>query len=334
MKTTVSVVIPAYNAAGHIKRALDSALAQTRPADEIIVVDDGSTDGTGDIVRQYADKVRCIAQENAGVSAARNAGIKAAVGEWIALLDADDEWQSEYLEGQMRILQRNPSLVWTTGNLTNCLCREDKRGPLHSERFLDEQLGQREHFDDFFAAFLKGLMGWTTTFVIRRDALIEAGLFREGEQRYEDTDMFLRIAYRHPQIGYLRRPLAVHHLDVEGSITRRYRQLDLLYAMVERHLEMSKQYGRGDDFRRCARLMLQSTMRGMLFEARSGDIRCILKRFGALISLRHRIIMRTLTIWPDATASACHAMSKLIRAAGLRKTVTARPARAGQSKTE
>ena len=334
MKTTVSVVIPAYNAAGHIRRALDSVLAQTRPADEIIVVDDGSTDSTGELVRQYGDKVKCITQENAGVSAARNAGIKAAACGWIGLLDADDEWQSEYLEGQTQILQRNPSLAWTTGNLTNCLCREEKRGPLHSERFLDEQLGQREFFEDFFAAFPKGLMGWTTTFVIRRDALIEAGLFREGEQRYEDTDMFLRIAYRHPQIGYLRRPLAIHHLDVEGSITRRYRQFDLLYAMIERHLEMSKQFGRGDGFRRCARWMLQSTMRGMLFEARSDDIRHILRRFRNLISLRYRIAMRTLTIWPAATAAACHTISGFARAARLRKTVTARPARAGDSGTQ
>ncbi len=316
MKTTVSVVIPAYNAASHIQRALDSVLAQTRQADEIIVVDDGSTDGTGQVVRKYGDKVRCIRQENAGVSAARNAGIKAAASEWIALLDADDEWQSGYLEGQMQILEHNPSLAWTTGNLTNCLCKEDRRGPLHSERFLDEQLGPREHFEDFFEAFPKGLMGWTTTFVIRRDAIIEAGPFRQGEQRYEDTDMFLRIAYRHPKIGYLRMPLAVHHLDVEGSITHKYRQIHLLYAMIERHLEMSKEFGREEDFRRCARWMLQSTMRGMLFEARGDDIRHILGRFGDLISPLYRMVMWTLTIWPSMTAAICHAISRLVRATG------------------
>jgi glycosyltransferase involved in cell wall biosynthesis len=325
MKATVSVVIPAYNAAGHIRRSLDSVLAQTRQADEIIVVDDGSTDATGEVVREYGDKIKYIRQANTGVSAARNAGIKAASSRWIALLDADDEWGHEYLEEQMGILHRNEALAWTTGNLTNCLCAEERRGPLHSEVFIEEQLGKRECFEDFFKVFPKGLMGYTTAFVIRRDALLEAGLFRQGEQRYEDTDMFLRIAYRHPQIGYLARPLATHHLEVNDSITRRYRQIDLLYAMIERHLEMSKGFGREEDFRACARWMLQSNMRGMLFEARGDDIKETLRRFGGLISLRYRIIMRTLTIWPEATAAACHLISRTVRATGLRGTMIPRP---------
>ncbi|MHC5190567.1 MAG: glycosyltransferase family 2 protein, partial [Planctomycetota bacterium] len=82
----ISVVIPAYNAEKHIARAIDSVLAQTRPADEIIVVDDGSTDATAEVVRSYGEKVIFIQQENAGVSVARNAGIEAASGDWIAFL--------------------------------------------------------------------------------------------------------------------------------------------------------------------------------------------------------------------------------------------------------
>jgi glycosyltransferase involved in cell wall biosynthesis len=335
MKPAVSVVIPAYNAADHIRRALGSVLGQTLPADEVIVVDDGSTDGTGKIVEEYAGKVRCIRQENAGVGAARNAGIMAATGEWIALLDADDEWGHEYLEEQVGILKRNAGLAWTTGNLTNCLCAEEKkRGPLHSESSLAEQLGQREYFEDFFAAFPKGLMGWTTTFVIRRDALIEVGLFREGEQRYEDTDLFLRLAYKNPRIGYLKRPLAIHHLDVSGSITQRYRQIHLLYAMIERHLQISTQFGRAQDLRICARWMLQSTMRSMLFEARGDDIRHILGRFGSLISLRYKIIMWTLSIWPKGTSAVCHTISRAVRALSPRGKVKQRPYTIGSKKIE
>jgi glycosyltransferase involved in cell wall biosynthesis len=326
---TVSVVIPAYNAAGHIRRALDSVFAQTRRADEIIVVDDGSTDETGAIVKQYGEQVAYIRQENKGVGAARNTGIRAAAGEWIALLDADDEWEREYLAEQLGLLQRNPALAWTTGNLTNCLCREDRRGPLHSQKFVEAQLARREYFDDFFKVFPKGLMGWTTTFVIKRQALLEAGLFREGENRFEDTDMFLRIAYRHPQIGYLRRPLAVHHTEVEGSLTRTHRRLDLLCAMIDRHLEMSRGFGREQDFRRCARWMLQSHMRGLLFEARGDDIRHILARFGGLISLRYRIAMQLLSLWPAGAAAACHAISRFVRAAGLRSTAACPPGRPG-----
>lgn len=334
MKESVGVVIPAYNAADHIRRALDSVLGQTRAADEIVVVDDGSTDETARIVQQYSDKVRLIRQANAGVSAARNTGIKAASSEFIALLDADDEWGREYLEEQMGIVERNAGLAWTTGNLTNCLCAEERRGPLHSEVFLEERLGQREYFEDFFKAFPKGLMGWTTTFVIRRDALIEAGLFREGEQRYEDTDLFLRVAYRHPKIGYLRRPLPIHHLEVEGSITRRFRQIHLLYAMIERHLTASRDFGREEDFRVCARWMLQSTMRGMLFEARGKDIREILRRFGSLIRLRYRIAMWVLSIWPAGTAAACHAISKTVRGLKLRGGVMRKPDSADDGRIE
>lgn len=334
MNTTVTVVIPAYNAAGHIRRALDSVFAQTRKADEIIVVDDGSTDETAAIVRHYGQRVRLIQQANAGVSAARNAGIKAAACQWVALLDADDEWQPQYLEKQLDILLRNPSLVWTTGNLTNCLCKEQQQGPLHSEQFLDKHLGSKDFFENFFKAFPKGLMGWTTTFIIKRDALIEAGPFREGEQRYEDTDMFLRIAYRHPQIGYLRAPLAVHHLDVEGSITKRYRHIDLLYAMIDRHMELSKRFGKEREFRICARWMLQSTMRSMLFEARANDIRHILSRFGSLISLRYKVIMAILSLFPDATAAVCHAISRFVRAMHLRKTVIRRPDTPAQANTQ
>jgi len=90
---TVSVVIPAYNAEATIERAIESVLHQTLPPEEIIVVDDGSTDGTAEKVRQYEPKVRYLFESHSGPSKARNFGILAAQqGEWIAFLDADDEW--------------------------------------------------------------------------------------------------------------------------------------------------------------------------------------------------------------------------------------------------
>ena len=90
MSITVSVVIPAYNSGAYISRTVESVLGQSRPADEIIVVDDGSTDKTGEIVQTYGGKVRYIRQENAGASAASNTGIENATCPWIALLDGDD----------------------------------------------------------------------------------------------------------------------------------------------------------------------------------------------------------------------------------------------------
>ncbi len=93
----VAVVIPAYNAEKLLPRALRSVLTQTVAPREVLVVDDGSSDGTSDVARSFGAPVRCIRQENAGAAAARNRGIAEATAEWIAFLDADDWWEPERL---------------------------------------------------------------------------------------------------------------------------------------------------------------------------------------------------------------------------------------------
>jgi glycosyltransferase involved in cell wall biosynthesis len=106
--STLSVVIPAYNREAYLGEAIASVLAQTYPVDEIIVVDDGSTDRTAAIARSYGQPVRCISQENQGTGAARNTGLNAARGSLIALLDSDDLWLERKLERQAAYLQANP----------------------------------------------------------------------------------------------------------------------------------------------------------------------------------------------------------------------------------
>ena len=103
-QTSVSVIMPTWNRAQLTKRALKSVFAQSHPADEVIVVDDGSTDNTVDFIKQQYPKVRLLTQENAGVSAARNLGIRAAQGNWICLLDSDDVWHATKLEKQLQAL--------------------------------------------------------------------------------------------------------------------------------------------------------------------------------------------------------------------------------------
>jgi glycosyltransferase involved in cell wall biosynthesis len=98
---TVSVIIPAYNAAGFVSRAIESALAQTHPPLEILVIDDGSKDATSEVVARFAPPVRLLRQPNGGPAAARNHGAREARGEWLAFLDADDRWLPEKLAGQL-----------------------------------------------------------------------------------------------------------------------------------------------------------------------------------------------------------------------------------------
>jgi glycosyltransferase involved in cell wall biosynthesis len=105
----VSAIIPTYNRRELVVRAIDSALAQTRRVDEIVVVDDGSTDGTEAVLRErYGDRIRYVHQANAGVSAARNHGMAIAQGRYFALLDSDDEWLPEKTARQVEWMQAHP----------------------------------------------------------------------------------------------------------------------------------------------------------------------------------------------------------------------------------
>ncbi len=104
----ISVVIPTYNRAAFICRAVDSALGQTYAPLEVVVVDDGSKDDTREVLRKYGDRIRYVAKENGGVSSARNVGVREATGEYIAFLDSDDTWVPEKLAVQMDIFRAHP----------------------------------------------------------------------------------------------------------------------------------------------------------------------------------------------------------------------------------
>ena len=111
MPISISVIIPTYNRFVALQNALASVYAQTLPPSEVIVVDDGSTDGTAEMVRREYPDVKLLIQNNQGVSAARNTAIQVAEGDWIALLDSDDEWLPKKLETQMAALEKAPQVA-------------------------------------------------------------------------------------------------------------------------------------------------------------------------------------------------------------------------------
>ncbi|MBN2559601.1 MAG: glycosyltransferase family 2 protein [Phycisphaerae bacterium] len=171
----VSVVIPSYNSAEVLPHAIESVLAQTRPADEIIVVDDGSQDDTANVCAEFGDEVRYIRQENRGASSARNTGIEAGGGGWLAFLDADDIWDTEKLELQLAALDRyteadfalTAALAWSPREESYHLYRWD--GPLDAAVMRAELLVR-----NIFS-------GLCSSILIRRSALEDVGCFAAGK---------------------------------------------------------------------------------------------------------------------------------------------------------
>ncbi|MBN1766699.1 MAG: glycosyltransferase family 2 protein [Sedimentisphaerales bacterium] len=321
----ISVIIPAYNAGSHIARAIQSVLDQTHAPDEIIVVDDGSTDNTSEIVQGFPTAITCIRQENQGSSAARNTGIKAAGNDWIAFLDSDDEWLPDKLQLQVQNLRHNPELVWTWSNFYRCLCDEHRRGPNIKPIRADKLLRGRDYLDEFFQSYIHRTFGWTGTMLIRKDVLEEAGLFIPGQHMGDDIDLWFRIACRYPRIGYLSRPLAVYHMNVNQSITHRLRQTEIHPDFIKRHLTLTAEHNRREDFEPLAGEMVSRWIRSLLFENRPDDIRELMNEFNTLLTTPFKMIIRLLLICPRATALVCHTISRIVRTLHLRQRIIRKP---------
>jgi glycosyltransferase involved in cell wall biosynthesis len=186
----VTVVVPAYNYAQYLERAVRSALAQQHRMLEVVIVDDGSTDETPALCRRLAEEsphVRCIRQENAGLSAARNTGIRAASHPFIAFLDADDEWLPEMLSTAMGAFQKLPP---ATGIVAVNSYRTDPGGtPIGEKRTAPRG-------DRFFSAgeILTKTRFMPSCVVARRECFQTAGEFDTALRSSEDRDMWVRIA--------------------------------------------------------------------------------------------------------------------------------------------
>lgn len=186
----ISVIIPCYNQARFTKEAINSALNQTYPHVEVILVNDGSTDDTAKMAAEYRDKVKYIYQRNAGTAAARNTGIRNSKGHLIALLDHDDIWLPYKLEYQLPYFMNNADvgMVYTGVRVFNAYTREITSDALPNQ-YLD----------------VHDLLEWCpvpgSTSVFRRDILDKVGLFDESLSGADDWDMWIRIAKQHKIIG-------------------------------------------------------------------------------------------------------------------------------------
>lgn len=217
----ISVVIPCYNAIRYISATIQSAQAQDWPGLEILVVDDGSSDGSAALVQSMFPDVRLIQQANQGVAAARNNGIAHAQGEWIAFLDADDIWLPGKLQAQWAMIQASPGTrmaytawqVWTSSE------------PVPPPAYLAKLNAEADNTARWagasgwvYSQLLMDCAVWTSTVLAHKSVFSEVGVFDPTLRIGEDYDLWLR-ASRITQILRVPRPLALYRMH-PASITK------------------------------------------------------------------------------------------------------------------
>lgn len=231
MSDKVSVIIPTYNCARYLDESIASVLAQSHTNFEIIVVDDGSTDNTGEVLGKYKSNVRIktVYQQNMGVGEARNTGMRLSEGEYICFLDSDDVLEPESLSTRVGVLAAEGSVAMV---FTDYSLRHDERESisqyLSQNRFLEffnNALAPspqsctffNDSFTELFYSFSPHPI-WTGTVMLRKSVIDSVGFFRGDIPIGEDTDYWLRIAER-SQIAYLDKQTAVYN-HYRSSITK------------------------------------------------------------------------------------------------------------------
>lgn len=241
MLPRVSVIIPNYNYANYLAEAIDSVLAQTYSNIEIIVVDDGSTDNSARILENYTGKIKCIFQQNQGVSAARNNGVAQSSGELLAFLDADDVWLPTKVEEQVRVFIENPKIgIVHTGYVTvgadGAEIQEFNDGG--SGRLVKEFLLFEE------PTILAGCSGA----IVKRTLFNEVLGFDRALMTAADWDLFRRVATK-CIVGFCPKILLryrLHGSNMHGNIRRMEREMIYGFskAFAEPNFELSKIKGR------------------------------------------------------------------------------------------
>lgn len=235
----ITTVIPVHNREGTVETALNSIQAQSLRPMSIIAVDDGSTDQSLSMLQAYARKhpnVTILHQENAGPSAARNAGIRNAKTEWITFLDSDDYWYSHHLENLYKIASKHTDLAWVTA--------------AHEIHHLDGSVEKRRvrvsHeisvLESYLSATQQGVPVNTDSIMVRREALLDAGCFREDWRVFEDSFLWFCLGVKHPRLGYSH-PVSSCYNHGDISLTSQARHdLDHKMFLGKRFLQATIEY--------------------------------------------------------------------------------------------
>ncbi len=215
MTAPVSVIIPTFNRSGPLQRALESVLGQTLAAQDVCVVDDGSTDDTRYVVERYFPQVHYVFQENAGVSAARNLGVRQTFAPWLAFLDSDDVWHPDKLAKQMEVADRDAHV-----QLVHC----DEIW-IRNGRRVNPMDKHRKQGGNIFEQSLSMCAISPSAVLLKRTLFESIGEFDEGLPACEDYDLWLRICCRHA-VHYIDEQLLTKYGGHEDQLSRKYWGMD------------------------------------------------------------------------------------------------------------
>jgi glycosyltransferase involved in cell wall biosynthesis len=292
----VSVIIATYNRSKTIERAVNSVLAQSWKAIEVIVVDDGSTDGTAHLLAKYGNKIRVISQRNQGAGAARNTGIKAASGEIISFLDSDDSWLPEKAERQVKLLLRTES-----SGVKCCICNATMlfgTGMVSSFTTAGLHPKQREGVWTNPAEVLTmNFLFFNQVVAVRREVLEQSGYFREDLRIMEDYDLALRLSLIGPW-AFIADPLVVWHEDAGSGLSRNLSQLEICRHTFQILNDLSNSVPFGPLLPsaplRHRRRLLKRKINALVLSSQSGHIRAASGRIMLLYLRVYEAIYRRL----------------------------------------
>lgn len=288
----VSAVITAYNNDRTIRESVESVALQSFRDFEIILVDDGSTDGTEEIGKSYVPRVRYLRQPNGGSAAARNAGVRAAQGKYIAFLDGDDIAVPNRLEVQVAAMESRPNVGLAYGNIYLMdACGGKVRLRRGTGRYRSGRVTRHLAIKNFVPF---------STIMLRRDLLVEIGLFDESIRSSEDWDMLVRLSQR-CECLYIDQPLVKYRI-APGSKTSNVEEKELAYKRVQAKIFAENDFGADSPHLR--RLSNAALEFGLLSIAlRYGRYRSALRYLArglmsgpeVLLQYRHEILSRLVT---------------------------------------
>ena len=251
----VSVIIPTYNRAHLVKDAVESVLNQTYQDFELIVIDDGSTDNTREVLAVYKDKLTYIYQENQGRSSARNHGIELAQGEYIAFLDSDDVWFPDKLERQVPILESAPPNVVLVHGY-KCIVDKNLQPVPGWELKLRKLYTLAERGKETYENYLHSSCNFTSSILVRKTAIIEIDGYDASIASLEDFDLYLRLLLKVYNFAFISEPALIKYRWHEDNTDESSSNFGYL-QVYEKHLHECLKLGDSMRITKAKKLLYQ-----------------------------------------------------------------------------